>query len=211
MACSGILPSVPGSKPALSAQFLQELAVPQVPADPGDPRPVLHRRGHPVRRLPAGYRPAAVPAGDDLMLGDLRPDRRHVDHLPPLDPGLFRAGQARGAAARLVPDHAIGPISQLQGLPSAPPADQACGRSSYAATSAPACPARPRTAAGMSSSNWPALAPSARRPALAGRYQRAQLRDLRVPFSQQLPQSAVSGTQRRRLTGRMGRIGHMRT
>ncbi len=44
---------------------------------------------------------------------------------------------------------------------------------------------------------------------LQGRYQRAQLRDLRVSFSQQLPQLAVSSTQRCQLTGHMGHIGHM--
>jgi len=150
----------------------QELPVPQIRADPGDPRPVLHRRGHPVRRLPAGDRPAAAPAGNHLMPGDLRPDRRHVDHLPPLGPGLFRAGQAprrsrRSSAAR-AGSRGRADRPAPGSCPAGLPAGQACGRSSCAATSAPAYLARPRTAAGTSSSNWTAPAPSARRPALAG-------------------------------------------
>ena len=124
---------------------------------------------------------------------------------PPLDSGLFRAGQARaapGAAARLVPDHAIGPIGQLEGLSRLPlRPDRPAAGSSCAATWAPACPPvrgrRPRRVL--------RTGPQPRRQLgdlrLQYRDQRAQLRDLRVPFSQQLPQPAVGGTQRSRSPG----------
>jgi len=58
---------------------------------------VLHRRGHPLRRLAGRDRPAAAAPGDQLMLGDLGFDRRYLDHPPPLHPGLLRAGQVSAA------------------------------------------------------------------------------------------------------------------
>ena len=73
--------------------------MPQV--DPGahDPRPVLDRRGHPVRGL--RLRLAAAPAlhGQHLVLGRDRLHRRDVDDLPPLDRGDRRVLQGLPAAA----------------------------------------------------------------------------------------------------------------
>ena len=94
----------------------QELPVPQVRAQRGGPRPVLHRGGHPLRRPAQGHRPADTPPPDQAVLGDLGLHRRDLRHLPPLHPGFPRAVQipgARGAAGRLVPDHVIGMIGQL--------------------------------------------------------------------------------------------------
>ena len=80
--------------------------MPQV--DPGahDPRPVLDRRGHPVRGL--RLRLAAAPAlhRQHLVLGRHRLHRRDVDDLPALDRGDRRVLQglpAAGALRRPVP------------------------------------------------------------------------------------------------------------
>jgi hypothetical protein len=57
----------------------QELAVPQ--ADPGahEPRPVLHRRGHPVRGIRFRLAPAAAQQRQHLVPGGLRPDPGDAD------------------------------------------------------------------------------------------------------------------------------------
>jgi len=88
----------------------QEVPVPQVRPDRGQPRPVLHRRGHPGRRRRAGHGPAAAAAGDELVLSHHRPGRRHVGHLPAYHPGQPGAGQAvpaRRALLRLVRDYLV--------------------------------------------------------------------------------------------------------
>ncbi len=77
----------------------------------GGPRPVLHRRGHPGRRVRPGHRPAPAAPADHLVLGDLGPHRRDLRHLPPDHPRLRRPVQAPphpAAAGRHVPDHASG-------------------------------------------------------------------------------------------------------
>ena len=97
----------------------QELAVPQIGAQRRGPRPVLYRRGHPVRRV----RPGALPAArafplDHLVLGDLRLDRRDLGHLPPLHaclPGARQPGAARAAGRRLVTEHVVRSTGQLHG------------------------------------------------------------------------------------------------
>jgi len=75
--------------------------MPQVSGHADGPRPVLHRRPHPIRGLCPGPRPAAAALPlDHLMLGDLRLHRRDLRHLPPLHPGLGRPAQARAAPAQ---------------------------------------------------------------------------------------------------------------
>ena len=94
----------------------QELAVPQIDAQRGGPRPVLHRRGHPVRGPALGECPAAAAFPlDQPVLGDLGPHRRDLGYRPPFHTPLRRPGQVRAApaaAGRLVPDNVIGMITQ---------------------------------------------------------------------------------------------------
>jgi hypothetical protein len=64
--------------------------------------------------------PAAAPARDQLMLGDLRGDLRKVDHLPAFAAGLGPPGQARAARRTdfgLVPDLHIRNRDLLEGDP----------------------------------------------------------------------------------------------
>ena len=76
----------------------QELPDIQVEHDRGDPRPVLHRRAHPLRRRGAGGGPAPTAAGDELVLGDPHRHRRKVEHLPALHPHLGSVHEVRPAA-----------------------------------------------------------------------------------------------------------------
>ena len=94
----------------------QELAVPQIDAQRGGPRPVPHRRGHPVRGPALGECPAAAAFPlDQPVPGDLGPHRRDLGYLPPFHTPLRRPRQVRAASAaagRLVPDNVIGMITQ---------------------------------------------------------------------------------------------------
>ncbi len=91
----------------------QELPVPQV------------RSGRRGRRRPAGDGAAAAAAGDDPVPGHQRPDLLgQVDHLAAPGPGHLSAEQAcpaPGAPARLVRDHLVRVVGQLQRHPRAGP------------------------------------------------------------------------------------------
>ena len=94
--------------------------MPQV--DPGahDPRPVLHRRGHPVRGFRFGLAPAAAQQREHLVLGGHGLHRRDVDDLPALDRGHRRALQGLPAAAapgRPVPHPLIRMVRELHRRP----------------------------------------------------------------------------------------------
>ena len=198
--------------------------MPQVDAQRGGPRPVLHRGGHPGRRLPPGHRPAGAQPPDHLVLGDLGPHRRDLRHLPPDHPGLPRAGQATvapGTAERLMPDHVIRMIAQphrrarLPLRPARLPArllPQRLGRGR-------AQPVRRRRPRGVLRVlprlgrkirdlrlKDPYLLPQLTQP----RQLRPQPRDLHVPLGQQLPQPRIGGTQPGSIIRRTGRIGHGR-
>ena len=191
----------------------QELPVPQVRAQRGGPRPVLHRRGHPVRRPPPGARPAAAALQlDHLVLGDLGPHRRDLGHLPPLHPGLCRPVQARRRTRRSSPARAG-------------PGDQD-GQS--AASSRPAAPSAGPAAPGILPQRLRRrLAQPVRRWRLRGvlrvlphprgkisdlrlkdRDLLPQPRDLCIPLPEQLPQPRVRRTQPGNITRHTGRIGH---
>jgi hypothetical protein len=102
----------------------QELAVEQVHPDPGQPRPVLHRRVHPGRCGSLGDRPARAFPDDQIVLGHLQRDRLgQVEHLPRLHPDHSRTGQiaaAPGAGVRFVPTPARGVGDRLQRQPGLP-------------------------------------------------------------------------------------------
>jgi hypothetical protein len=108
----------------LGGAFLgQELAHIQVEDDRGDPRPVLHRRAHPVRRHAAGGGPTAATARDQLVLGHPHRDRRQVEHLAALHPDLGRTGQipaAPSTRAGLVPQPFVRVVHQRQRRPRMP-------------------------------------------------------------------------------------------
>ena len=76
----------------------QELPDIQVEHDRGDPRPVLHRRPHPVRRRGAGGGPTPTVAGDELVLDDPHPKRWQVEHLTAFHPHLDSVGEVSAAA-----------------------------------------------------------------------------------------------------------------
>jgi len=209
----------------------QELAMPQVGGHGRGPRPVLHRRPHPIRRLRPGPRPAAraLPL-DHLVLGDLRLHRRDLRHLPPLHPGLPCSAQARpaaAAAARLVPGHVIGMAGQLHRRARLPlrPAGPAARAPPQRLRGRLAQPVRRRRPGGVlrvlldTGGQVSHLPPQLLHlfPQLPGigRLQ-PKLRDQLIAFCQQLPQPRVRGpqpgcclSQSGRLTGHGGRIGHM--
>ena len=105
------------------------------------------------------------------MLGDLRPDRRDLGHLPPLHPGLapHRPGPPAPAhAPRLMPDHVIRVIGQLHRRARLPlrPAGLAAGLLAQRLRRRLAQPVR-ATAAWRSSSSSASPAPPGPRPAPA--------------------------------------------
>ena len=209
----------------------QELAVPQVRAERGQPRPVLRRRGHPVRGVRAGPRPAAraLPL-DHLMLGHDRPHLRDLGDLTPLRPCLHAAGEPGTAAAavtRLMHHHVIRVICQFHRRARLPL--RAAGLAALLAQ-------RLRRRLGEPVRRWrPAGIPRVLLHLRGqGLHPGLQLGDLRhldlqrrddlVLLGQQLPQPRIRGTQplaggtqprdhlirRLSLTGHTGRTGHNR-
>jgi hypothetical protein len=93
--------------------------VPQIRGERRDPRPVLRRRVHSLRRVRLGAVPAARAFHlDQLVLGDLRLHRRDLGHLPPLCPGLpgsLQPGAAVAAGRWHMPEHVIMMIGQPHG------------------------------------------------------------------------------------------------
>ena len=95
----------------------QELPDVEVEHDRGEPRPVLHRRAHPLRRRGAGGGPTVAATGDELVFDDAHGHRRQVEHLPAFHPHLGRVGQARPTArarAGLVPAPLVRVVDQRQ-------------------------------------------------------------------------------------------------
>ena len=109
---------------SLGGEFLRhELAHIQIQDDRGDPRPVLHRRGHTRRRRAAGRGPARAAPRDQLMLGHPHRHRWQVEHLPQLHTHLGRGRQistASGAMAGLMPQPLVRIGHQRQCRPRMP-------------------------------------------------------------------------------------------
>jgi hypothetical protein len=126
---------------ACAVRFLdRKLADVQIDDQRRHPRSVLHRRGHRIRgRRPGG---GATPAllGHQLVLGHPYADRRDVEHLPVLHPGLGRPAQAPAAPAA-----ACGRPAQA--------AHRVCAPTAAVTTSASACRTRPSWAASTNSAS----------------------------------------------------------
>ena len=204
--------------------------MPQIGGHGSGPRPVPHRRIHPIRRPALGPRPAAraFPL-DHLMLGDLRLHRRDLRHLPPLHPGYPCPAQARpaaAAAARLVPDHVIGMIGQAHRRARLPlrPTGLAAGHLPQRLRGWLAQPVRRGRPGGVlrvllhPGGQVSHLPPQLLHlfPQLPGlSYLHPKFRDQLIAFGDQLPRPGVRGpqpgnrlSQSGRLTGHKGRIGH---
>jgi hypothetical protein len=101
----------------------QELPDIQIEHDRGDPRPVLDRGAHPLRRGAAGGGSARAAPRDELVLDHLHRHRRQVEHLPAFHPHLRRVHQAcaaAGARAGLVPAPLIRVVDHRQRRPRMP-------------------------------------------------------------------------------------------
>ena len=196
--------------------------MPQV--DPGahDPRPVLHRRRHPVRGIRLRLAPAAAQQGQHPVLGGLRLHRRDVDDLAALDRGHLRALQGLPAATarrRPVPHPLIGMVRELH----------RCSRLALRpARLPPGLPAqRPRRRLRQPVRRRrlrrvPRVRLHLRGQVLDLRLQRRQRlpqhrdlpvllpqdRDLRISFRQQFPQSRVRSTKPRSNIGDGRHLGH---
>ena len=202
----------------------QELPVPQVHPQRRRPRPVLHRRGHPLRRPAPGHRPAGAQPPDHLVLDDLGLHRRDLRHLPPDQARLRRPGQvtiASGAARWLVPDHVIGMIGQPHRRARLPlrPTRPAAGLLPQRLRRRLAQAVRGRWPRGvLRVLPHPGRQVSDLRPELCNllpqpikfRQLSVQRRDLCISLVQQLPQPGIGGTQPGSSIRHAGRIRHRR-
>ena len=95
----------------LGGAFLrQELSHIQIQHDRGDPRPVLHRRGHTLRAPCRRWWPHTAAARHQLVLDHPHRHRRQVEHLPPLHRDLGHVRQVvphPPQRPRLVPLHLV--------------------------------------------------------------------------------------------------------
>ena len=115
------------------ALLRQELPDIEVEHDRGDPRPVLHRRAHTLRRGAAGGGPAPTAAGDELVFDRPAPSSA-ADRTPAAAPSPPRA---RRPGSRRSPSHGPGscrlPLVRVvrpapTSTPDARAARPACGR-----------------------------------------------------------------------------------
>ncbi len=89
----------------------------EVEDDRGDPRAVLHWRGHTLGCLGTGHRSAPTAPFDELMLAHPHADRRDVEHLPVVSAHLRRPAQivpTAPATDRFVRDDLIRRLDRRQ-------------------------------------------------------------------------------------------------
>jgi hypothetical protein len=105
------------------ALFGQELPDVEIDDDRGDPRAVLHRRGHPLGGIGAGRGFASATSLDTLMLDRPHAHRRDVEHLPVFPTHFRRPTQivaVAPATPRLVGDDLVGDRDRGQRRPRMP-------------------------------------------------------------------------------------------